>query len=443
MPPNVPTRRGVGNARVAAGRLAVETERARTGGARPVGYPHAVTSYADHLQRIRSEVREIDVPALAARLTARTDAAPDGRDGRDARDAPPPTIIDVREPDETAAGTIPGALAIPRGLLEQRIEGAAPDRARPLVLVCASGNRSVLAARTLGELGYRDVASLAGGMTAWTQGGHPVDRGGLSAAQRARYSRHIMLPEVGEAGQRTLLAGKVVCIGAGGLGSPASLYLAAAGVGTLGLVDDDVVDASNLQRQVVHATDRLGTPKVDSAARTLTGLNPDVKVVGHRTRLTSDNALELLAPYDVIIDGADNFATRYLVNDVALRLGKPVVHASVFRFEGQLTVFPAGGAPCYRCLYPEPPPPGAAPSCQEAGVLGVLPGALGVLQATEALKLLLGMPTIAGRLLVWDAARSKFRELGLRRDPRCPTCGDGVDRARIPLVDYAAFCSGT
>ncbi len=387
-----------------------------------------MTSFDEHLQRIRAAVREIDVGALAGALAAAGAA---------------PVVVDVRDPDETTAGVIPGALTIPRGRLEQRIEAAVPERARAIVMVCASGTRSLLAARTLAELGYGDVQSLAGGMTAWIAGGHALDTGGLTAAQRARYSRHILLPEVGEAGQRTLLASKVVCIGAGGLGSPASLYLAAAGVGTLGLVDDDVVDASNLQRQVVHATDRIGVAKVDSAARTLSGLNPDVRVAGHRTRLTADNALELLAGYDVVIDGADNFATRYLVNDVALRLGKPVVHASVFRFEGQLTVFPAGGRPCYRCLFPEPPPPGAAPSCQEAGVLGVLPGVMGVLQATEALKLLLGLPTIAGRLLVWDAVRSKFRELTLRRDPRCPTCGDGVDPATIPLVDYAAFCAGT
>lgn len=382
-------------------------------------------SFDEHLQRIRREVTEIDAAALAAALATAT----------------PPTVIDVREADETAAGTIAGALTIPRGLLELRVEQAAA-RDRRVVLVCGGGTRSLLAARTLAELGYDDVASLAGGMTGWVAAGLPLDRGGLSPAQRARYSRHLLLPEVGEAGQRRILAGRVVCIGAGGLGSPASLYLAAAGVGTLGLVDDDVVDVSNLQRQVVHATDRVGVAKVDSAARTLAGLNPDVRVVGHRTRLTADNALALLADYDVVIDGADNFATRYLVNDVALRLGKPVVHASVFRFEGQLTVFPAGGRPCYRCLYPEPPPPGAAPSCQEAGVLGVLPGVMGVLQATEALKLLLGMPTIAGRLLVWDATRSRFRELALRRDPRCPTCGDGVEPATIPLVDYAAFCAG-
>jgi len=355
-------------------------------------------------------------------------------------------LIDVREPDEVAAGRIPGAVNIPRGFLEQRIEASAPARDAAVVLYCGSGPRSILGARTLALLGYRDVSSLAGGITAWKGSGRPVEQGGLTPVQRQRYSRHLLLPEVGTAGQQRLLAARVLCVGAGGLGSPASLYLAAAGVGTLGLVDDDVVDVSNLQRQVVHATDRLGAPKVDSAARTLTGLNPDVEVVGHRTRLTSANALDLVGGYHVIIDGADNFATRYLVNDVALRLGKPVVHASVFRFEGQLTVFPAGGQPCYRCLYPEPPPPGAAPSCQEAGVLGVLPGVMGVLQATEAIKLILGLPTIAGRLLIYDAIAAhgaRFRELRLRRDPACPTCGDGVDPASIPLVDYAEFCRGT
>lgn len=383
-------------------------------------------SFETWLAEVRRGVREISPADLAS-----------------ARDVA--VVIDVREADELAGGRIPGALAIPRGVLELRIEKAAPDRAAPIVLTCGSGARSALAARTLAELGYTDVRSLAGGFTAWKRAGLPVETAseGLTDAQRARYSRHLLLPEVGEAGQARLLAARVLCVGAGGLGSPASLYLAAAGVGTLGLVDDDVVDASNLQRQVVHTTERIGVAKVDSAARTLTALNPDVRVVGHRLRLTADNALDLVAGYDVIVDGADNFATRYLINDVALRLGKPVVHASVFRFEGQLTVFPAAGGPCYRCLYPEPPPPGAAPSCQEAGVLGVLPGVLGVLQATEALKLVLGMPTLAGRLLLWDAARSRFRELTLRGDPACPTCAPGVDRSAIPLIDYAGFCRGT
>jgi len=352
-------------------------------------------------------------------------------------------IVDCREADEHAQGAIPGAVWIPRGKLEQQIEKAVPDHDTPVVIYCASGNRSLFAQRTLAELGYRNVRSLAGGFGAWKRAGHAWSVPDvLRADQDSRYSRHTMLPEVGVAGQKKLLASKVACIGAGGLGSPSAMYLAAAGVGTLGMIDDDVVDASNLQRQILHGTDRLQTPKVDSAERTLKNLNPDVTVDKHRARLTSANAIELLGAYDVIIDGADNFATRYLVNDVALRLGKPVVHASIFRFEGQITVFPANGSPCYRCLYPEPPPPEDAPSCAEAGVLGVLPGTLGVLQATEAIKLLLGLgETLAGRLLVYDALKTRFRELKLRRDPTCPTCGDGVDRGAIQLIDYEQFCA--
>ena len=380
------------------------------------------------LRDLRGRIPEVDPQGLSAELA----------DGK--RSA----IIDVREPDEHAQGVIPGAVHIPRGFLELRIEKAVPDRAAPVVVYCAGGTRSLLAVRSLAELGYTQVRSLAGGFNGWKKAGLPWEQPvALRADQQARYSRHTLIPEVGVAGQVKLLQSRVLCIGAGGLGSPSSMYLAAAGVGTIGVIDDDVVDASNLQRQILHATDRVGTPKVDSAELTLRGLNPDVKVEKHRTRLTSANALELLAGYDVIIDGADNFATRYLVNDCALRLGKPVVHASIFRFEGQLTVFPAGGSPCYRCLYPQPPPPEDAPSCAEAGVLGVLPGAMGVLQATEAIKLVLGIgDTLAGRLLVYDALKTRFRELKLRRDPRCPTCGDGVDRAQIPLVDYDQFCAG-
>jgi molybdopterin/thiamine biosynthesis adenylyltransferase/rhodanese-related sulfurtransferase len=353
------------------------------------------------------------------------------------------TIVDCREPDEHAQGAIPGAVFIPRGFLEARIEKVVADRAAPIVLYCASGNRSLFAVRTLAEMGYTNARSLAGGFTGWKRAGLPWEMpAALRADQEARYSRHVLLPEVGVAGQQKLLASKVVCIGAGGLGSPSSMYLAAAGVGTLGLIDDDVVDASNLQRQILHGTDRLGIAKVESAERTIKNLNPDVRVDKHRARLTSANAIDLLGRYDVIIDGADNFATRYLVNDVALRLGKPVVHASIFRFEGQLTVFPANGSPCYRCLYPQPPPPEDAPSCAEGGVLGVLPGILGVLQATEAIKLILGIgQTLAGRLLVYDALATKFRELKLRRDPKCPTCGDGVDRSAIALIDYEQFCT--
>ena len=385
-------------------------------------------SFDTLLRELRGRTPEIDSTTLDGEL----------RNGKD------PTLIDVREADEHAQGMIPNTVHIPRGFLEIRIERAVPDREAAVVLYCASGTRSVLAARSLVELGYSNVRSLAGGFTGWKRAGlaweQPVT---LRADQEARYSRHTMIPEIGIAGQLKLLKAKVLCIGAGGLGSPSSMYLAAAGIGTIGMIDDDVVDASNLQRQILHGTDRVGTPKVESAELTLRGLNPDVKVDKHRTRITTANSLELMAPYDVVIDGADNFATRYLVNDSALRLGKPVVHASIFRFEGQITVFPGDGSPCYRCLYPSPPPAEEAPSCAEAGVLGVLPGIMGVLQATEAIKLVLGLGnTLAGRLLVYDALKTRFRELKLRRDPKCPTCGDGVDRASIPLIDYEQFCAG-
>ena len=362
----------------------------------------------------------------------------------EANASPRPLLIDVREADEHAQGAIDGSIFIPRGFLELRIEKHAPERDQPIVVYCASGTRSVLAARSLAELGYTNVRSLAGGFSGWKRAGLPWSTPlALRADQEARYSRHTMLPEVGLAGQLKLLASKVLCIGAGGLGSPSSMYLAAAGVGTIGVIDDDTVDASNLQRQILHATDRVGVAKVDSAETTLRGLNPDVKVEKHRTRITADNALQLIRGYHVVIDGADNFATRYLVNDAALRLGVPVIHASIFRFEGQITTFAATGSPCYRCLYPSPPPAADAPSCAEAGVLGVLPGIMGVLQATEAIKLLLGLgTTLAGRLLLYDALATRFRELKLRRDPKCPTCGDGVDRSAIQLIDYEQFCAG-
>ncbi len=380
------------------------------------------------LRDLRGQTPEIDVTQLNAELQTGNR----------------PTLIDVREADEHSQGIIPSAIHIPRGFLELRIEKQIFDRAAPLVLYCAGGTRSLLATRSLIELGYTNVKSLAGGFSGWKKAGlaweQPVS---LRPDQESRYSRHTMLPEVGVAGQVKLLKSKVLCIGAGGLGSPSSMYLAAAGVGTLGMIDDDTVDTSNLQRQILHGVDRVGMRKVESAEKTLKNLNPDLVVVKHETRITSDNAIELIKPYDVIIDGADNFATRYLVNDVALKLGKPVVHASIFRFEGQLTVFSANGSPCYRCLYPQPPPAEEAPSCAEAGVLGVLPGAMGVLQATEAIKLLLTLgDTLAGRLLVYDALKARFRELKLRRDPACPTCGEGVDRSAIPLIDYEQFCAG-
>jgi molybdopterin/thiamine biosynthesis adenylyltransferase len=286
------------------------------------------------------------------------------------------------------------------------------------------------------------VRSLTGGFTAWQRAGQPwVAPATLRPDQQARYARHVAIPEVGVAGQQKMLAARVACVGAGGLGSPAAFYLAAAGIGTLGVIDDDKVDASNLQRQILHATDRLGVAKVDSAEQSLKRLNPDVNVVKHAVRLTAANAESVLGGYDVVVDGADNFATRYLVNDVALKLGKPVVHAAVFRFEGQLTVFGGGDAPCYRCLFPVPPRPEDAPSCAEAGVLGVLPGVLGVLQATEAIKLVLGLgSSLAGRLVLYDALGVRFRELRIKRDPQCPSCGDGVDRKTLAIVDHDELC---
>lgn len=380
-----------------------------------------------YLQALRQQVVELEVSAA-----------------RELMEAGRALVLDVREPDEYEQGHLPDAMWIPRGLLEQRIEAAAPERERPIVVYCAGGTRSVLGAHTLGLLGYRRVVSMAGGFSAWKAQGLPwVMPRLLRADQTQRYARHLLLPEVGTAGQLRLLDAKVLCLGAGGLGSPAAMYLAAAGVGTLGIVDDDVVDVSNLQRQILHTADRVGRPKVESAEKTLRALNSDVHVVAHRARLTADNALEILAGYDVVIDGADNFPTRYLLNDAALRLGTPVVHASIFRFEGQLTVLGLPGGPCYRCLFPQPPPLALAPSCAEAGVLGVLPGVLGVLQATEAIKLILGLGTsAAGRLVLYDALALRFRELKLRPDASCPTCGPAVDRGAISLRDEAELCAG-
>jgi molybdopterin/thiamine biosynthesis adenylyltransferase/rhodanese-related sulfurtransferase len=387
-------------------------------------------SFQSYLKGIKSAIRETDVNAVRS-LT-------------ETPDAQGTAIVDVREQDEYVQGYIPGATWIPRGFLEMKIEDLVKQKDAPIILYCAGGNRSALAAKNLEDLGYTNVQSMAGGFTAWKRSGFPWKVPTvMTKEQELRYSRHTLLPEIGTAGQIKLLEASVLCIGAGGLGSPSSLYLAAAGIGTIGLIDDDTVDASNLQRQILHSIDRVGQPKVDSGEKTLKGLNPDLKVKKFQTRLTSDNVLEIIKDFDVIVDGADNFQTRYLVNDAALKLGKPVIHASIFRFEGQLTVFPANGSPCYRCLYPEPPPPDEAPSCQEAGVLGVLPGIMGVLQATEAVKLILNLgQTLEGRLLVYDALKTKFRELKLRRDPKCPTCGDGVDRSKIELIDYVQFCAG-
>jgi molybdopterin/thiamine biosynthesis adenylyltransferase/rhodanese-related sulfurtransferase len=380
-------------------------------------------TYRDLLQQVKAEIEEISTADAAARA-----------DG--------PLFLDVREPDEWEEGHVPGAVHVPRGNLESRVESLAPDRSRPIVVYCAGGSRSAFAAKTLGELGYEDVLSMAGGYTDWKRNGFPTQLPRtLSPEQRSRYSRHLLIPEVGETGQQKLLDAKVLLIGAGGLGSPASLYLTAAGIGRLGIVDADVVDASNLQRQIVHSTDTLGTPKVESARRTIEALNPDVEVVTYEERLTSDNIDRILADgWDVIVDGADNFPTRYLVNDASVWHGIPVVHGSIYRFDGQVTVFKPHEGPCYRCLFPTPPPPELAPSCAEGGVLGVLPGIVGSLQANEALKLALeaGDPLV-GRLLLFDALHTEFTEVTLRRDPSCPVCGEHPTITEY--VDYVEFCA--
>ncbi len=395
-----------------------------------------MANFQGYLKDIKGRIRETDVDTVKAVVAGRKGKAGEGN-------GVGPVLVDVRERDEWMEGYIPGAAWISRGFLEQRIEDQVPEKTADIILYCAGGTRSALAARALGDMGYSNVRSMAGGFTAWKRAGLNFDRPFvMTRDQTLRYARHTMLPEVGESGQIKLLQAKVLCLGAGGLGSPVALYLAAAGVGTLGIIDDDTVDASNLQRQILHATDRVGMAKVDSAAKTINGLNPDVKVVPIKARMTSENVLDILKDYDLIVDGVDNFPSRYLLNDAALKLNKPVVHASIFRFEGQVTAFIPDEGPCYRCLYPEPPPPDMAPSCQEAGVLGVLPGVVGVLQATEAVKMILGIgKTLAGRLIMYDALGTKFREMKLRRDPGCPTCGTGVDRSQIQLIDYEQFCN--
>jgi sulfur-carrier protein adenylyltransferase/sulfurtransferase len=393
-------------------------------------------SFGNLLKDVKAQIRETDVETLRKEIDAQKGKGGNGNGAG-------PILVDVREKDEWTEGFIPGARWIPRGFLELRIEDQVPERAAEIVLYCAGGTRSALAARTLNELGYTNVKSLAGGFSAWKRAGLNFDRPFvMTQEQSLRYARHTMLPEVGEAGQVKLLKSKVLCRGAGGLGSPAGLYLAAAGVGTVGFVDDDVVDSSNLQRQILHATDRIGMPKVDSAAAAIAKLNPDVKVIAHQTRLSSENVLDIIKDYDVIIDGADNFPTRYLINDAALKLMKPVIDGSIYRFDGTVTTFLPFNGPCYRCFYPEPPPPDMAPSCQEAGVLGVLCGVIGSLQAVEAIKVLLGVgKTLSGRQLQFDALSLKFREFKRPHDPTCPVCGDGKKPEDIELIDYQQFCN--
>jgi molybdopterin/thiamine biosynthesis adenylyltransferase len=388
-------------------------------------------SGAEVLRKIKSRIAEVDPAEVRGQL------------GNGA------VVLDVREAEEWSTGHLPGAKHMPKSFLESRIEGAAPERDQHIILYCQSGNRSAWAARTLiDDLGYTNVESMTGGITLWKDRGYEVQTPRtLTAEQRDRYSRHLLLPEVGVEGQQKLLDAKVLLLGAGGLGSPAALYLAAAGVGTLGIVDDDTVDVSNLQRQVIHTTDRVGTPKVDSAQETIAALNPDVNVQKYPVRLGPDNIMDILPDYDIVVDGLDNFPTRYLLNDASVRLQIPVVSAAILGFDGQLSVFKPYDGPCYRCLFPTPPPPELAPSCGANGVLGVLPGTMGLLQATEVIKLIIGAgePAI-GRLLMYDALAATITEVKVRRDPDCPVCSrdpeDISDEEMGVFPDYEAFCAG-
>ena len=381
-----------------------------------------MASFRELLAQTKAQIREVDP-------TQAEEAVQGGA-----------VALDVREPDEYEQGALPSAVHIPRGQLEGSIESRIVDHSTPIVVYCAGGARSALAAKSLQDLGYTDVVSMIGGFNRWKDEGRPWRTPAvLSADQRNRYQRHVLLPEVGEAGQQRLLGSKVLLLGAGGLGSPAALYLAAAGVGTIGIVDMDVVDQSNLQRQILHNMDRVGERKVDSAKKTLTALNPDVNVVTYDVRLGADNVLDVIDGYDVIVDGTDNFPTRYLVNDASLVKRIPVVHGSIFRFEGQATVFAPYDGPCYRCMIPEPPPAELAPSCAEAGVLGVLPGIIGSIQAMEAIKLILGIgEPLIGRLLAYDALEESFRTFRVNRDPACPACGP--DAGEIVIAEYDELC---
>ena len=381
-----------------------------------------MTTYRELLKSVKAEIAEVD-----ARAAQEIEGA---------------LFVDVRRYDEWEEGHIPGAVHVPRGSLESRIEGVVPDPATPIVLYCASGERSAFGAKSLAELGYENVVSLAGGFTDWKRNGYEIVLPTtLSPERRTRYSRHLLIPEIGEAGQLKLLESKILLIGAGGLGSPAALYLAAAGVGRIGIIDADIVDETNLQRQIAHSLDTLGTPKVDSAKRAIEALNPDVDVRTYRERLTSDNIDRILDDgWEIVVDGADNFPTRYLLNDASVWRGIPVVHGSIYRFEGQVTVLKPGDGPCYRCLFPEPPPAELAPSCAEGGVLGVLPGIVGTLQTNEALKLALGIgEPLVGRLLLIDALEAEFTEVHVHRNPECPVCGE--DPTITEYVDYVEFCA--
>ena len=379
-----------------------------------------MATFRDLLAAAKASITEIDTASAEARIAVGGVA-----------------VLDVREPDEHAEGALIGALHIPRGHLEAQVEGRLTDKNAPVIVYCAGGVRSAFAAKTLGELGYTNVLSMAGGFGKWKDEGRlwkaPAS---LTPEQSNRYKRHLLLPEVGVEGQAKLLGSKVLLLGAGGLGSPAALYLAAAGVGTIGIVDMDEVDASNLQRQILHNIDRVGDRKVDSAKKTLTALNPDVNVVCYDTRLSAENIIDIITGYDVIVDGADNFPSRYLLNDASVKLGIPVVHGSIFRFEGMVSVFHPKLGPTYRDMVPEPPPAELAPSCAEAGVLGVLPGIVGSIQALEAIKVLLGLgEPLIGRILAVDTTEMSFRVFNLRPDPTNVVTWDNRDRIEVRELD--------
>ena len=382
-----------------------------------------MASFRELLSAAKSQIVEVSTDEAASRITTAGTV-----------------VLDVREPDEYEQGALVDVVHIPRGHLEAQVEARISGHDTPIVVYCAGGVRSAFATKTLGELGYTNVVSMAGGFGRWKDEGKPWKApASLTPEQRNRYQRHLLLPEVGEKGQLALFEKKVLIIGAGGLGSPAALYLAAAGVGTLGIVDMDVVDESNLQRQILHNLDRIGDRKVDSAKKTLTLMNPDLNVVTYDTRLGADNIEAIMTGYDIIVDGTDNFPTRYLVNDVSLKLGIAVVFGALFRFDGQVTVFKPHDGPCYRCMLPEPPPAEMAPSCAEAGVLGVLPGIIGSLQAMEAIKYLLNLgDSLSGRLLTYDALEASFRPLKIRRDPNCPACS--IDPKDIVIAEYDELC---
>jgi molybdopterin/thiamine biosynthesis adenylyltransferase/rhodanese-related sulfurtransferase len=382
-----------------------------------------MASFRDLLSQAKSSITEVDTNEAQRRITAGG-----------------VVVLDVREPDEFEQGALPGVLHIPRGHLEAQIEGRITDKSTPVIVYCAGGVRSAFAAKTLAELGYTDVVSMDGGFGRWKDEGKPWKTPvSLTADQKNRYQRHLLLPEVGVEGQAKLLDSKVLMLGAGGLGSPAALYLAAAGVGTIGIVDMDVVDASNLQRQILHNLDRVGDRKVDSAKKTLTLINPDVNVVTYDTRLDASNIMDIIAGYDVIVDGADNFPSRYLLNDASVKLGIPVVHGSIFRFEGMVSVFHPLEGPTYRDMVPEPPPAELAPSCAEAGVLGVLPGIVGSIQALETIKLLLNLgESLVGRVLAVDTTEMVFRTFKLRVDPSNPVTY--ANRDRIQVKDLEGLC---